>query len=57
MRPAQAAGKREPYGLDWFFGDHPLYRGNWGLILRSSSEWLGSFAGLGTAWRTFKPAE
>ena len=57
LRPAQAAGKREPYGLDWFFGDHPSYRGNWGLILRSSSEWLGSFAGQGTAWRTFKPAE
>jgi hypothetical protein len=56
MRPAQDAGK-EPYGLDWFFGDHPEYQGNWGLILRSSSEWLGSFSGLSGRWRTFKPAE
>ena len=59
MRPAQASGKTEPYGLEWFFGDHPSYPGNWGLILRSSSRmaWLGSFSGLDGAWRTFKPAE
>lgn len=59
MRPAQATAKRGPYGLDWFFGDHPSYPGNWGLILRSSSRtaWLGSFSGLESNWRTFKPAE
>ena len=58
MRPAQTAGK-EPYALDWFFGDHPEFPGNSGLILRSSSssEWLGSFSGLPTRWRTFKPPE
>jgi hypothetical protein len=57
MRPTQRAGTREPYGLDWFFGDHPEFPGNWGLILRSSSGWLGSFGGLEARWRTFKPAE
>jgi hypothetical protein len=56
MRPAQTAGK-EPYVLDWFFGDHPEFRGNWGLILRASAEWLGSFGGLDGRWRTFKPVE
>jgi len=56
MRPAQTTG-RQPYALDWFFGDHPEFPGNWGLILRSSSEWLGSFSGSYARWRTFKPAE
>ena len=56
MRPARGAGK-EPYDLDWFFGDHPEYVGNWGLILRSSGEWLGTFGGLSGRWRTFKPVE
>jgi hypothetical protein len=56
MRPTQSAGK-EPYALDWFFGDHPEFRGNWGLILRSSSDWLGNFNGLPARWRTFKPPE
>lgn len=58
MRPRQTGGKPESYALDWFFGDHPSFPGNWGLILRSSlgSPWPGSFSGLPTAWRTFKPA-
>ena len=58
MRPRQTGGKPEPYVLDWFFGDHPSYVGNWGLILRcSNSEWLGSYSGGTRAWRTFKPPE
>jgi hypothetical protein len=57
MRPAPGAD-RGPYGLDWFFGDEPESPGNWGLVLRSSSEWLGTFGGSDPArWRAFKPAE
>ena len=55
MRPAQAGGGGpRPYVLDWFFGDHPDYRGNWGLILRSNASWPG---GDQDRWRTFKPAQ
>jgi hypothetical protein len=54
MRPQQPGDKPASYALDWFFGDHPDYRGNWGLILRSSTDWLG---GDKDDWRTFKPAE
>ena len=54
MRPKQARSGPGPYTLDWFFGDHPDYRGNWGLILRSNANWLG---GDKDSWRTFKPAE
>lgn len=31
--------------------------GSWGLILRSSSEWLGNSGGDAARWRAFKPAE
>jgi len=54
MRPTQTGGSPGPYTLDWFFGDHPDYRGNWGLILRSNANWIG---GDKDSWRTFKPAE
>jgi len=54
MRPSQTGSSPSPYALDWFFGDHPDYRGNWGLILRSNANWLG---GDKDSWRTFKPAE
>jgi len=54
MRPTQARSAPGPYTLDWFFGDHPDYRGNWGLILRSNANWLG---GDKDNWRPFKPAE
>ena len=54
MRPTQTGSSPGPYSLDWFFGDHPDYRGNWGLILRSNANWLG---GDKDRWRTFKPAE
>jgi hypothetical protein len=54
MRPKQTDGSPSPYTLDWFFGDHPDYRGNWGLILRSNANWLG---GDKDYWRTFKPAQ
>jgi hypothetical protein len=57
MRPAQSADTG-PYSLDWFFGDDPESPGNSGLLLRSSSEWLGTFGGSDPArWRVFKPAE
>jgi hypothetical protein len=54
MRPRQAGSGPVSYTLDWFFGDHPEHRGNWGLILRSNADWLG---GDKDDWRTFKPAE
>jgi hypothetical protein len=56
MRPAPGSGK-ETYALDWFFGDRPDSPGNWGLILRSNTQWLGSFNSLPTNWRTFRPPE
>ena len=54
MRPKPSGSGSGPYTLDWFFGDHPDYRGNWGLILRSNASWIG---GDKDNWRTFKPAE
>jgi hypothetical protein len=54
MRPKVLGDASGPYTLDWFFGDHPEHRGNWGLILRSSADWTG---GDKDDWRTFKPAE
>jgi hypothetical protein len=54
MQPTLTAGGPRPYTLDWFFGDHPDYRGNWGLILRASVDWTG---GDKDSWRTFKPVE
>lgn len=56
MRPAPGEG-REPYRVDWFFGDRPGSPGNWGLIVRSNNPWLGSFGADPTSWRTFKPPE
>jgi hypothetical protein len=55
MRPRTA--DPGPYSLDWFFGDRPGSPGNWGLILRCSKGWLGSFGGETVGWRTFRPAE
>ena len=56
MRPKGT--DKEPYDLDWFFGDRPGSPGDWGLILRAGSEgWLGSWGGQSDGWRTFKPAE
>ena len=58
MRPQQSGGKPAPYALDWFFGDNPNHKGNWGLILRAANpEWLGSFGGTAPDWRTFRPPE
>lgn len=54
MHPKSSGSGATPYTLDWFFGDHPDYRGNWGLILRSNTDWVG---GGKDDWRTFKPAE
>jgi hypothetical protein len=55
VRPGAGEGKKL-YRLDRF-GDRPGSPGNWGLIVRSSAPWLGSFGADPAAWRTFKPPE
>jgi hypothetical protein len=40
-----------PYQLEWYIGEHPQYKDNQGLQLRSGSKWIGSDNG---QWVTFR---
>jgi hypothetical protein len=50
----QPAGDVADYALDWYFGTHPEFVANWGLILRSRVDWAAGDKG---EWRAFKPSE